>query len=113
MAGRVIIAGGGVIGCSIAYYLSKAGAEVVLLERGEVGGEASGAAAAGMLIAPLRMRRRGIFGRSRPRAWKCTRLHRRDRVAVRNRSRASRLRHRETARTEAREGFEGDDAPAE
>ena len=52
MAGRVIIAGGGVIGCSIAYYLSKAGAEVVLLERGEVGGEASGAAA-GMLIAPF------------------------------------------------------------
>ena len=49
---RVVIAGGGVIGCSIAYHLRKAGAEVVLLERGEIGGEASGAAA-GMLIAPF------------------------------------------------------------
>jgi len=49
---RVIVVGGGIIGCSIAYHLRKAGAEVVLLERGEIGGEASGAAA-GMLIAPL------------------------------------------------------------
>jgi glycine oxidase len=49
---RVIIAGGGVIGCSIAYHLQKEGADVVLLERGEIGGEASGAAA-GMLIAPF------------------------------------------------------------
>ncbi len=49
---RVVIAGGGVIGCSIAYHLAAAGAEVVLLERGEIGGEASGAAA-GMLIAPF------------------------------------------------------------
>lgn len=49
---RVLIAGGGVIGCSIAWYLQKAGAEAVLLERGEIGGEASGAAA-GMLIAPI------------------------------------------------------------
>jgi glycine oxidase len=49
---RVLIAGGGVIGCSIAWHLQKAGADAVLLERGEIGGEASGAAA-GMLIAPI------------------------------------------------------------
>ncbi len=48
---RVAIAGGGVIGCAIAYYLQKAGADTVLIERGEIGGEASGAAA-GMLIPP-------------------------------------------------------------
>ncbi len=49
---RVIVVGGGVIGCCIAFHLQKAGATVTLLERGEIGGEASGAAA-GMLIAPI------------------------------------------------------------
>jgi glycine oxidase len=49
---NVLVAGGGVIGSSIAYHLQKAGAHVTLLERGEVGGEAS-SAAAGMLIAPI------------------------------------------------------------
>ncbi len=48
---RVAVIGGGVIGCAIAYELCKAGAAVTLLERGEVGGQASGAAA-GMLIPP-------------------------------------------------------------
>lgn len=48
---RIAIAGGGVIGCAIAYYLAKAGASVIVLERGEIAGEASGAAA-GMLIPP-------------------------------------------------------------
>ncbi len=47
----VAIVGGGVIGCAAAYYLTKAGARVTLLERGEIGGQASGAAA-GMLIPP-------------------------------------------------------------
>ncbi len=47
----VIIIGGGVIGCSIAYYLAKAGVKSLVLESGELGGEAS-KAAAGML-APL------------------------------------------------------------
>ena len=47
----VVIAGGGVIGCASAYYLAKAGAGVTLLEKGEVAGEASGAAA-GMLVPP-------------------------------------------------------------
>lgn len=49
---RVVIAGGGVIGCAIAYYLAKAGADVIVLERGDVGQEAS-SASAGMLIAPF------------------------------------------------------------
>ncbi|MBI1884983.1 MAG: glycine oxidase ThiO [Chloroflexi bacterium] len=47
----VIVVGGGIVGCAIAYYLTGLRASVAVLERGEVGGEASGAAA-GMLIAP-------------------------------------------------------------
>ncbi|MEX0683702.1 MAG: glycine oxidase ThiO [Dehalococcoidia bacterium] len=49
---KVVIAGGGVIGCSIAWHLQKAGAETVLLERGDIGSESTGASA-GMLIAPI------------------------------------------------------------
>src|SRR5215211_6598132 len=41
----VAIVGGGVIGCVIAYELAAMGAEVELLERGEIGAESSGAAA--------------------------------------------------------------------
>jgi glycine oxidase len=47
----VVIAGGGVIGCSIAYQLGKAGAEVIVVEREEVAAEASSAAAG--LLAPI------------------------------------------------------------
>ncbi len=47
----VLIIGGGVIGCAIAYYLRKMDVDVTLLERGEVGGQASSAAAG--LLAPL------------------------------------------------------------
>ncbi|MEK6300863.1 MAG: glycine oxidase ThiO [Acidobacteriota bacterium] len=50
MNNDVIIAGGGVIGCSIALKLAEAGLGVTLLERGRVGCEAS-RAAAGMLAA--------------------------------------------------------------
>src|SRR5437762_11175436 len=46
----VVIIGGGVIGCATAFFLARAGADVTLLERGELAGEASGAAA-GMLAA--------------------------------------------------------------
>jgi glycine oxidase len=46
----VVIVGGGIIGCATAYYLAKDGAKVTVLERGEIGNEASGAAA-GMLAA--------------------------------------------------------------
>jgi glycine oxidase len=42
--------GGGAIGCATAYFLARSGASVTLLERSELGGEASGAAA-GMLAA--------------------------------------------------------------
>lgn len=46
----VVVVGGGVIGCATAWYLARAGATVTLIERGELGSEASGAAA-GMLAA--------------------------------------------------------------
>ena len=39
---RVIICGGGAIGSAIAYFLSRRGAEAVVIERHEVGGAASG-----------------------------------------------------------------------
>ena len=44
----ILIVGGGVIGCAAAYELAKAGLRVTVVERGEPGCEASGAAA-GML----------------------------------------------------------------
>lgn len=47
----VVIIGGGVIGCAIAYHLRKAQASVIVLEQGTIGGQASGAAAG--LLAPL------------------------------------------------------------
>lgn len=47
---EVLIAGGGIIGCSIAYHLSKAGARVTVIERESVGSQASGAAT-GLLVA--------------------------------------------------------------
>ncbi len=46
-----LIIGGGVIGCAIAYFLRKKQVNVILLERGEIGGQASSAAAG--LLAPL------------------------------------------------------------
>ena len=47
----VAIVGGGVIGCAIAYYLSKAGVDIAVFDRGEIGAEASSAATG--LLAPL------------------------------------------------------------
>src|SRR5579871_3414303 len=47
----VVIVGGGVIGLSVAWELVRAGVGVVLLERGQVGGQATGAAAG--MLAPL------------------------------------------------------------
>ncbi len=49
MSPDVIIAGGGVIGTSIAFDLAKAGVKVMLLERGAIGMEATGASL-GMII---------------------------------------------------------------
>lgn len=48
----VLIMGAGVIGCSIAYFLRKRGLEVIVLERGNIGAQASSAAAG--LMAPIR-----------------------------------------------------------
>lgn len=48
MARDVIVVGGGVIGCSIAWRLAQSGMKVTVIERGRVGCEAS-RAAAGML----------------------------------------------------------------
>ncbi len=46
----VILVGGGIIGCAVAYFLAKAGVRPLVLERGEIGAEAS-SGAAGMLTA--------------------------------------------------------------
>jgi glycine oxidase len=46
----VILVGGGIIGCAIAYFLAKGGVRPLVLERGEIGAEAS-SGAAGMLTA--------------------------------------------------------------
>lgn len=45
MHGDVIVVGGGLMGCSVAYRLAKDGAEVTVLERSVPGAEASSAAA--------------------------------------------------------------------
>jgi len=49
---RVLVVGGGIIGCAIARELSGSGCKVTVLEKGCVGGEAS-SAAAGVLCAQL------------------------------------------------------------
>ena len=46
----VIIVGGGIIGCAVAFFLAKSGIRPLVLERDQVGGEAS-SGAAGMLTA--------------------------------------------------------------
>jgi glycine oxidase len=48
----VLIVGGGIIGCSIAYFLRKHEIEVIVLEKDEIGNQASSAAAG--LLAPIR-----------------------------------------------------------
>lgn len=45
---RVIVVGGGVVGCSIAWHLARRGAEVVLVEARRVAAAASGASAGGV-----------------------------------------------------------------
>lgn len=46
----VLIAGGGIIGCSIAYHLAQLGIKSVIIERESIGSQASGAAT-GLLVA--------------------------------------------------------------
>lgn len=48
----MLIVGGGIIGCAIAYFLRKQGVEVIVLEQGDIGAGASSAAAG--LLAPIR-----------------------------------------------------------
>jgi len=48
---NVLIIGGGIIGCSIAYHLCKLNITVTVLDQGEIGAQASSAAAG--LLAPL------------------------------------------------------------
>jgi glycine oxidase len=50
----VIVVGAGAIGTSIAYQLAKAGLKVTVFERGQVGGEATGASAGMIQINPDR-----------------------------------------------------------
>ena len=45
---RVVIAGGGVAGCAVAYYLSAAGVPVTVVERADVGAQASAWSAGGI-----------------------------------------------------------------
>jgi glycine oxidase len=47
----VVVVGGGVIGCAVAWYLSRAGMRVELFDRGPLGGEATAASAG--ILAPL------------------------------------------------------------
>jgi glycine oxidase len=56
----VVIVGGGVVGCAVAFRLAKAGVSPVLLERDQVGCEASGEAA-GMLAPQSEADRPGAF----------------------------------------------------
>ena len=46
----VLIAGGGIIGCSIAYHLAQLGIKSTIIERESIGSQASGAAT-GLLVA--------------------------------------------------------------
>ena len=48
----VFVIGGGIIGCSLAYYLRKRGVNVMVVDQGEVGKQASGAASG--LLAPIK-----------------------------------------------------------
>jgi glycine oxidase len=52
-SGSVLIVGGGLIGCGIAFELAKRGVAVTLIERGRIGGEASWASA-GVISLPTR-----------------------------------------------------------
>jgi glycine oxidase len=56
----VVVIGGGVIGCSIAWRLGQAGMRVLVIERGRVGGEASHAAG-GMLVPLAEAERKDDF----------------------------------------------------
>jgi sarcosine oxidase subunit beta len=64
----VVIVGGGLVGCAIAYYLAKRGVRAVLLEKSVVGGEASGRSAGGVR-AQCRDRRERLLAMASIRLW--------------------------------------------
>ena len=65
---KVLVVGGGIIGCATAYKLAKAGCVVTLLERATPGAEASGAAAG--LLSPLGEASKTGFGQLAFASWK-------------------------------------------
>ncbi|MGH7277785.1 MAG: glycine oxidase ThiO [Candidatus Rokuibacteriota bacterium] len=65
---KVIVVGGGVIGCATAYELAKAGCAVRLFERSTPGAEASGAAAG--MLAPLGEGSGTLFGELALASWR-------------------------------------------
>jgi glycine oxidase len=65
---KILVVGGGVIGCATAYELAKAGCAVTLLERSTPGGEASGAAAG--VLSPLGDGTRTAYDRLRVASWR-------------------------------------------
>ena len=65
---KVLIVGGGVIGCAAAYELAGAGCRVTLFERGTPGAEASGAAAG--LLAPIDESAETSFARLALASWR-------------------------------------------
>jgi glycine oxidase len=65
----VVIVGGGVAGCAVAYYLGKAGVKTTLIEREGIGTQASGYAAGG--LNPLH----GVPAALRPLAMESFKLH--------------------------------------
>lgn len=67
---EVVIIGGGVAGCAVAYYLGQAGVKATLIEREGIGQQASGYAAGG--LNPLQ----GVTERLRPLAMTAFTLHR-------------------------------------
>jgi glycine oxidase len=60
MRADVVIVGGGIVGCAIAWYLARDGVSVTLLERGRIGHGASDAAA-GMLAPMCEAKKAGPF----------------------------------------------------
>ena len=68
----VVIAGGGVAGCAVAYYLAKAGVRATIVEREGVGTQASGYSSGG--LNPLQGA--GIPGPLGPLAMESFRMHR-------------------------------------
>jgi glycine oxidase len=65
---KVLVVGGGVIGCAAAYELARAGCRVTLFERGTPGAEASSAAAG--LLAPIDDSAETSFARLALASWR-------------------------------------------